>query len=285
MAAVVRRRAGRVRSGRVTASAGRGVCLALLLVIGACRPSTPAAPGTTPAPHAVRYRLTWADGDVTPVGGGAWDVTTNLGYRVRVVRGWVTSYSMELVECPRTAAVGALDAWLFAPASAWAGHNAGTPNPAAVKPMQVESLTDSVAHDAGTVLLAAQPYCQVHYLVARAGHDSPGLPDEMDMVDVSLHVEGTYRAPGAAADLPAASFTIHTASAYGQLFARVGDPATDLRADPGRGDLDVEIRRHRSRLFDGVDLARMPVKAAGLRMLQALVDGVDVHVSGTDAAR
>lgn len=264
--------------------ASRAAVVATLLALGACRSSPPAAPTATPAPHPVRYRLTWAEGDVTAADGGAWEVTTNLGYRVRVARGWVTSYSTELVECPRTADVDGPGAWPFAPAPAWAGHNAGTPNPAAVKPMQVESLTDPAPHDAGTVLLAPQAYCQVHYLVARASHDSPGLPRELDMVDVSLHVEGTYRAPtdgGATAD---ASFTIHTASAYGQLFARIGDPPTDLRADPGRGGLDVEIRRRRSRLFDGVDFARMPVKAAGLRMLQAFVDGAEIRVSPIDAA-
>lgn len=265
-------------------AAGRAAVAVLALATAACRSTAPAAPAATPAPHAVRYTLTWAEGDVTPAGdGGAWTVTTNVGYRVRVARGWVTSYSTELVECPRAADAGGLGGWPFAPAAAWAGHNAGTPNPAAVKPMQVESLTDPAPHDAGTVLLAPQPYCQVHYLVARAGHDSPGLPRDLDMVDVSLHVEGTYRAPDAAADAPEATFTIHTAAAYGQLFARAGDPPTDLRVDPGRGGLAVEIRRRRSRLFDGVDFTHMPVKAAGLRMLQGLVDGVEVRVSPLDA--
>lgn len=268
--------------------AGRVAVAALLLVAGGCHGSTPAAPAATPAPHAVRYRFTWAADDVVAAHeGGAWEVTTNLGYRVRVVRGWITSYSTELVECPRAADVDPLLLRPFAPAVAWAGHNAGTPNPAAVKPMQVESLTDPVVHDAGTVLLAPQPYCQVHYLVARAGHDSPGLPREIDMVDTSLHVEGTYRAPAGAEDgaggAPEAAFTIHTPSAYGQLFARVGDPPADLRVDPGRGGLDVEIRRHRSRLFDGVDFARMPAKSAALRMLQAFVDGAEVRVRPLDA--
>jgi hypothetical protein len=58
-----------------------------------------------------------------------------------------------------------------------------------------------------------------------------------------------------------------------------------LHVDPGRGALDVEIRRRRSRLFDGVDFARMPVKTAALRMLQALVDGVEVEVGPADEKR
>ncbi len=258
------------------------VAAAVAMVAAAgCRASTAPAVAPTPAPHAVRYRLTWASDDVTPTSDGkGWEVTTDLGYRVHVTRGWVTSYSTELVECSKAA--DARGWWPFEAASAWAGHNAGTPNPAAVKPMRVESLLDPTPHDAGTVTLAPQPYCQLHYLVARAGHDSPGLPTELDMVDVSLHVEGTYRARDATTDT---AFTIHTASAYGQLFARVGDPPTDLHVDPGRGALTVEIRRRRSRLFDGVDFARMPVKAAGLRMLQGFVDGVAVDVATVDADR
>jgi hypothetical protein len=252
-----------------------GVAAGLLLVASlGCRSTTPVA--SAPAPHTVRYRLTWAADDVAVDADGSWEVTTDTGYRVRITRGWVTSYSMELVECPRTAAAyGA--AWLPAlgPDAAWAGHNAGTPNPAAIRPMQVESLTNPTAHDVGTVTLAPQAYCQVHYLVARAGHDSPGLPSALDMVDVSLHVEGTYRAPDATTDT---AFTIHTASAYGQLFARVGNPPTALHADTGTIDLAVEVRRRRSRLFDGVDFAHMPVKTVALRMLQALVDGAEVEV-------
>jgi len=253
----------------------------LVLTSIGCRSSQPAPPAA--APHPVHYRLTWAANDVeaTP-DGSAWEVTTNVGYRVRVTRGWVTSYSMELVECPRSAAADDGVLWPLVTATAWAGHNAGTPNPAAIRPMQVESLMNGASHEAGTVTLAPQPYCQLHYLVARAGHDSPGLPAELDMVDVSLHVEGTYRAADATTD---AAFTIHTASAYGQLFARVGNPPTPLHVDPGRGALDVEIRRRRSRLFDGVDFARMPVKTAALRMLQALVDGVEVEVGPADEKR
>jgi hypothetical protein len=267
-----------------------------VLTLG-CRAGEDSAVASAPAtaaPHAVRYRLTWAAGDVRPSGDdGAWEVETGAGYRVRVTRGWVTSYSTELVECPRTAggdrgsaAAPADDRFgglaLFAPADAWAGHNVGTPNPAAVKPVRVESLTDPAAHDAGTVVLAPQPYCRLHYLVARAGRDSPGLPAEVDMVDASLHLEGTYRAPNAATE---AAFVVHTGSAYGQLFARAADPPGALHVDPGAGGFTVEIRRRRRRLFDGVDFLRMPAKAAALRVLQAFVDGAEIRVVPDRAGR
>lgn len=275
MAGPERRRAERARSGRAAGVRRGAVALFAVLAVGCT--STPAAP-PAPVPHDVRYRLTWASDDVTPsADGSAWEVTNNRGYRVRVTRGWVTSYSMELVECPKAADAGR---GAFFVGTAWAGHRSGTPNPAAIQPMQVESLMHPGPHDVGTVTLAPQAYCQVHYLIARAGRDSPGLPADLDMVDVSLHVEGTYRAPDATAD---AGFTIHTASAYGQLFSRVGEPPAALYVDTGRNALVVEIRRRRSRLFDGVDFQGMTVKAAGLRMLQGLVDGAEVKVIPLDA--
>ena len=215
----------------------------------------------------MRYELTWATDGVERDADGGWTVRNDLGYRVHVGRGWVTSYSTELVECPKEAS-----GWSLFAGTAFAGHLAGTPNPAAVKPMRVESLTQPADGEAGVVTLAPQPYCQLHYLVARAGHDSPGLPAELDMVDTTLHVDGSYRAPHAATDT---AFTIHTASAYGQLFP--------LRVDTGREGGDVVLRRRLASTFDGVDFARMPEKAIALQILRALVDHVAVEVRRRDA--
>jgi hypothetical protein len=251
-----------------------------LVVASACR-GTPLA---VPTPHAVRYELVWTTDGIEAVDEErGWSVTNDLGYRVRVTRGWVTSYSMELVECAPEAA-----AWPLLEATAFAGHSAGTPNPAAIRPRRVESLTDPAATEAGAVTLAPQPYCKLHYLLARAGHDSPGLPADIDMVDTTLHVDGTYRAPGATNDTP---FVVHTASAYGQLFdlAVVREPAAAAtmasRIDTGRADTEVIVRRRLARLFDGVDFANVPAKTLALQMLRSLVDQVEVEVRRSDAPR
>src|SRR5439155_1561084 len=87
----------------------------------------------------------------------------------------------------------------------------GTP-PAATRPMRVRSWLPATDREVGAVALVPQTYCQLHYLIARAGHDSPGLPSDLDMVDASLHIDGTYRAPGSASPTP---FTVHTAVANG----------------------------------------------------------------------
>ncbi len=247
--------------------------LTAALAVGCARSAPPAAP----SPHRVEYRLAWIGDDGARADDGAWSVTNDLGVRVRVTRGWITSHSMELVECPKEPAATpygvALE--LLGGAVAWAGHATGTPNPAAIRPMQVESLTEPADVEAGVVTLAPQAYCRLHYLVARAATDASGLPTAVDMVDATVHVEGAYRAPETATDVP---FTVHSDVAYGQLFERVVGDAP-LRVDTGTESVRVELRRRRSRLFDGVDFARMSERQAALRMLTSFVDATTVVVA------
>lgn len=255
----------------------RGVYLLALLLLGACGNSS--EPPGTGAWHEVRYRLEWASDDVTRLENGpAWEVTNDRGYRVRLTRGYLTSYSMELVECPKDAATGArLGAllWSTVESVAWAGHSVGTPNPAAIRPMQVESLTEPTAHDVGEVLLAPQAYCQLHYLIARAGREAHGLPPDLDMVDASLHVELTYQAAGADAPTP---FTLHTAVANGGLFDRATGAPTAMRVDTGRNATQVTVRRDLGRMFDGVDFAAMAEGQIAGQILTSLIDHVDVGI-------
>ena len=206
--------------------------------------------------------------------GVGWEVTNDLGYRVRLTRGWVTTYSMELVECPKPAALSSF----LAPPSAWAGHASGTPNPAAIRPMQVESLLAPTDREVGTVTLVPQAYCQMHYLIARAGHDSPGLPSELDMVDASLHVDGTYRPPGAASPT---LFTIHSAIANGGLFDRTAT-SVPIRVDTGRATTRVTVRRHLGSLFDAVDFATMPESVRAERILAAAIDHIEIEIAAVD---
>jgi hypothetical protein len=255
------------------------VCLLEPLLLGGCQ-QPPASPKTRTA-HQVRYQLDWVwDGATKTADGTAWEVTNDLGYRVGVTRGYVTSYSMELVECPKdTAAIPVAGLgrllWSIVEATAYAGHATGTPNPAAIRPMQVESLTAPTVRQVGAVLLAPQTYCQLHYLVARAGREAPGLPADLDMVDTSLHIDGTYRAPGTTADTP---FTLHTSVAYGALFDHTVSSSALMLVDTGSSTTEVTVRRHLGRIFDGVDFVKMTDRMMAGQVLKSLIDHVEVEI-------
>jgi hypothetical protein len=234
------------------------------------------------AAHHVRYQLDWAVDHVERAAtGSSWEVVNDLGYRVHVNRGYVVSYSMELVECPRDVAatpvarLGTL-LWSAVEATAYAGHSTGTPNPAAIRAMQVESLTAPTVRDAGVVMLSAQTYCQVHYLVARANRDASGLPAEIDMVDSSLHIDGTYQAPGGSAEVP---FTVHTAAAYGALFDHIINSSAPIHVDTGDSATQVIVRRHLGKIFDAVDFAQMKVPVIANQILNSLIDHVEIEIN------
>jgi hypothetical protein len=262
-----------------------GVCLLESLLGGGCQQA--ATPPKARTAHQVRYYLDWAWDDATKTADGtAWEVTNDLGYRVRVTRGYVTSYSMELVECPKDTAATPVASmgmflWSTVEGTAYAGHATGTPNPAAIRPMQVESLTAPAAREAGTVLLAPQTYCQLHYLVARAGREAPGLPADLDMVDTSLHIDGTYRVPGTTADTP---FTLHTAVAYGALFDHTVSSTAAMQVDTGASATRVTIRRHLGKIFDGVDFVNMTDRMAAGQVLKSLIDHVEVDIQPVNEA-
>lgn len=278
-------RAAATASARLRSRPAAAGALLLSLLASACTRTPEPTPARDAAPHVVTYALDWAhdDAGVASRGtDGAFTVANDLGYTVRVTRGWITSYGVELVECPRAAAAApaplaraAALVWSAIEGTAWAGHSTDTPNPAAAHPMQVESLVAPEAHDVARIELAPQAYCKLHYLLARAGAEARDLPREPDMVGTSLHVEGTYRAPGSSSDVP---FTLHTASAYGALLEHAGADPQPLRVDTGDGDARITIRRHRARMFDGVDLARVSERAAAMQVLRALVEHVDVRI-------
>ena len=268
---------------RIRRTIALGVCLLPSLLAGGCQQAAP--PPRARAAHQVRYQLDWVwDGAETIPDGTAWEVTNDLGYRVRVTRGYVTSYSMELVECPKETTatpIARLGTLLrsIVEQPAYAGHATGTPNPAAIRPMQVESLTAPTFHQVGAVLLAPQTYCQLHYLVARAGRDAPGLPADLDMVDTTLHIDGTYRAPGTAADTP---FTLHTAVAYGALFDHTASSSAPLHVDTGTSATQVTVRRHLGSIFDGVDFVKMTDRMVAGQLLKSLVDHAEVEIQSVN---
>jgi hypothetical protein len=220
----------------------------------------------------VSYVLEWKRerARALPADGG-WEITNDLGYVVRVARGHLVTRSIELVPCdvrpPTVSWRNAIDL-LLAPRPAYAGHTA-VADPSAIQNAEVESLLAAAARRPPMRSPGVQVYCQAHYLIARAAPEAVGLPAEIDMVDQTLRIEGTFRRPASAAFEP---FSIVTSVANGKLF--------DLaeRLDTERASAVVVIRRDLDTMFDRVDFAAMPAKRIAREVLQNLIDDTEIEL-------
>jgi hypothetical protein len=255
----------------------RWLTLAILFTTG-CR-SDPARS----ASHTAGYRLEWsADGvDIEP-GGTGWQATTDRGYRVRVERGYLVDYSMELVECPKEARRSDGDSlWAWFPVqAAWAGHMPTTPNPAAIHTPHIEALHAPTDFDVGSMSLAPQRYCRVHYLIARANRSAVGLPDDVDMVERSLYMRGAYHSATATESHPFELATSAANAVLTELFppGHFGVAGSAIVVDTGRENVRVVIHRALKSLFDGVDFDSMTPARVERQVLQNLIDHTDIAV-------
>jgi hypothetical protein len=254
----------------------------LVLLMVSCTRSPDGGPRSA---HGVRYVLTWkADGSMAQAGSTSRTLVNDRGYTIRLTRGYLVTRSMELVECPKTVSAGWIEsplALLLHPQPAYAGHSIGTPNPAAITTPHVESLLDVASSTAGSVSLAAQHYCQVHYLIARADTTTVNLPHDVDMVDASLHLEGFSRSPTAPEEQP---FVLRTTAANGTLVdlfppGHYGDPQAKFRLDTGTQGAEVIFRRNLDRLFDGVEFAGMTDRLKVQQVLKNAIDTMEVEVN------
>ena len=96
------------------------------------------------------------------------------------------------------------------------------------------------------------------------------------MVDASLHLDGSYRAPGSDAAIP---FALHTAVANGGLFDRVTTTTAPLHVDTGQAATRVTVRRHLGALFTGVDFSTMQDGVLAEQILKSLIDHVEVEIA------
>ena len=190
----------------------------------------------------VTYALAWDTSGTTPLPGEAgWAVTTDLGYRVEVTRGYLTSYSLFLGSCPEAS----LQVWpsLGLVGTAHAGHSVLGDASTLLTPW-VESLTAPQDTTLAPVTFPEARYCEASYLVARADGKTLNLPQDAELKNVSLLLEGRYLAPGAAAPTP---FSYKTTLSHG---------ANAEISLTGEGS-SARITAHRrlAHLFDGIDLS------------------------------
>jgi hypothetical protein len=229
----------------------------------------------------VVYSLEWdVAGLSRPASGVGWEIVTDLGYRVQLDAGYLSSHSVELIECdyrpqPLARLVSGLVASLV-PAPAFAGHVL-SPNPSAFRTTHVESLVAAAPITTSRIVVGGRRYCEVSYLVARAEVSAAGLPGDLDMAGKSLYVAGMYSLPGTAPERFAIASTVASGGRVGFFAAgHFGDDGHRVELDTASGDVVVRIRRRLGSLFDGVDFARQPRSDWAHAILANLVDDLTV---------
>lgn len=219
----------------------------------------------------VLYLLAWnAEGVRILDEGSAWEVDTNRGYRVRVTSGYVTSHTAELIPCDRAALGGVGWAEWLAPRAAFATH-ALPLDPSAFHRARIEPLLQPRVRRVVRPLTRGARYCAADYLIARAGHDALGQPDDVDMVDRSLFLRGRVRRGGE----EWREFDVSTRVAHG--FRREFPSRAAHHGEP----LVVRIERRLASLFDGIEFDDMPQREWARQILQNLIDGAEVQFPST----
>lgn len=235
----------------------------------------------------VVYSFEWDLAGVTrPASGAGWEIVTDLGYRVRLDTGYLSSHSAELVECEdRAQPLALLVSGLFptlVPRPAFAGHVL-SPNPLAFHTSHVESIVAAAPTTTSRIVVGGRRYCGVNYLVARADASAAGLPADLDMVGKSLYVAGMYGFPGAVPEPFAIASTVASGRRVG-IFSPGASGGDGQRGelDTASGDAVVRIRRRLGSLFDGVDFAHQPRSDWAHGILANLVDDLSVVCATAD---
>ncbi|MEC9073184.1 MAG: hypothetical protein VX938_12410 [Myxococcota bacterium] len=257
----------------------------LLLVCGSPEPDPLGEPDITidaPDPDqlgGVSYILSWTSSQAHEIATG-WEVTNDLGYRVRLTSGWLTTYSVQLVPCSGDDRED--NGWLrrlLGGRPAYAGHG-GSTDPSAITIAHVEELTTPTDQLLGPVEPGEGRYCQVHYLLGPAEGGARGLPETPDLMDSSLFLQGAWGAPGAA---PTQPFQIQSSLAMGEMMYlyppdRPGDADASFALDTGTSNATVRVTRNLDTLFDGVDFGLMDDVGLQKAVLQAVVKSLEITV-------
>jgi hypothetical protein len=195
-------------------------------------------------PEPVSYLLSWEWGDAQPNEDGTWGVTSDLGYEIVVLDGYLVTYEATVLDCPEESSwIGSIvDA--FVPAAAWAGHSESVVETVVAE--IVESLGDPQTALMGLGETTTGRYCESH--VAYGTVD----PTETTL-QLRLLIDGD-RVVEIATDL--AWGTI------GELIGEFGD-----------GDLEVEIVRDLGSMFDGIDFETAADDEIAVGLLRALSAG------------
>ena len=267
--------------------------LAILLVLAGCGQGVSEQvmeQDFSSGPHQVDYHLSWDTSGVTLTDNGL-ELRNNLGYEIKLRAGYLVFYSTQLVPCGddestelTQAATKGIDwgKWfgrVIGIRTAHAGHGDEDMDPSVMAQSYVENLTAPEAMELGSRTIEGTRYCQIHYLVARGGSGTVGLPEDQDMVGASLYMEGTWSLEGATPQ----PFTILSSVAYGTLtnlypesYYGVSDKEFEL--DANLVGARVNIERDLLGLFEDLNFETMTATQKERRVLQNVIEYSRIHV-------
>jgi hypothetical protein len=192
-----------------------------------------------------------------PLEGSERRFTSDLGYQIRLTRGYLSSQSVELVAC-----AGAARPWSFS----WIreAHAHGASSSTRLGFGRVDSLL-APPGAVGLGMLAPPPgsYCELTLGLRVADADAEGLPAGVDMVGKTILVGGFYTAPGGGEEVAFEGETTASAAAKAAL------GPLSLSGD-GVRQATLAVSLATERWFDGADLATLSKEQIGRAVLQNL---------------
>lgn len=235
---------------------------------------------------ALTYTLRWNWGKASPGPAGVgWQVITDRGDQVWIKRGYLVTGNLEMVACPyqpNSSALGnSLWQTLFGARTAYAGHGGGKGDASRIAAPVVEALTTPTTTVLSAVLGAEPFYCLTHYLVAPGVAWGPGLPEEVNMVGVTLFLKGEVK-PANKADAPAQPFTIQSNLAWGTVKEVQQSSSTTQNlppvAIPQGAPTQLVVERSLDTLLNGVDFVTMTADEQAKTILRNVTNAVHVYV-------
>ncbi len=230
----------------------------------------------------VRYVLDWTSESKALVqDDGSLKITTDMGFDVVVEEAYFVSSRAEVVSCATNEAesagvISTLKGWatrLFGISEAYAGHSSMPDNLTATEHSRVENLLDMEEQLLGVRDLDDAPYCQAHYLTARASNSSEGLPEGFDMTDRSLYVRGYALALESGESI---DFEGSTDLSNGVLSTLALEDEETFVHQGLDGNLEVLIVRDLTHLLDGIDFSTASSAAIGWRALDNLMLNLEI---------
>jgi hypothetical protein len=225
----------------------------------------------------IAVTMGWNTTGITPAANGVgWQTENNLGYTVTLQRGYLVTQRAGLLFCDHPHGPFS---WLAMRPPVVRAHEEDLAG--VVSRLWVEPLHEPVPRSYGQRTVNDPAYCQASVQVAPATSTADQLPDDLDLVGMSLYLEGTYQI-GNSDEAP---FVITNNGSHGLSTGlhRAADRNTLYEARIGQEVVQVTIERNLGAMFNGIDFANQPADQAGRTALRNVVGGTEAVLTDGDS--